>query len=58
VAVPIKIFYKAKIKYKLDETAHTITIQINKTTSLLHQKNYAKKRYDDMKTLKTFGVKL
>jgi hypothetical protein len=58
VAVPIEIFYKAKIKYKLDETAQTITIQINKTTSLLHKKNYTKKRWENMKTLKTFGVNL
>jgi hypothetical protein len=44
VDVPIKIFYEEKIKYKLDETAQTITIQINKKMSLLHKKNYAKER--------------
>jgi hypothetical protein len=43
VDVPIKISYKGKIKYKLDETAQTITIQINNTTSLLHKKNFTKK---------------
>jgi hypothetical protein len=43
VDVPIKIFNKAKIKDKLDETAQTITIHINKTMSLSHKKNYAKK---------------
>jgi hypothetical protein len=43
VDVPIKISYKAKIKYKVDETAQTIAIQINKTMSLLHKKTYTKK---------------
>ena len=58
VDVSIKIFYKATINYKLDETAQTITIQINNTTSLSHKKNYTKKRWDNMKTLKIFGVNL
>jgi hypothetical protein len=44
VDVPIKIFYKAKLKDKLDETAQTITIHINKTMLLSHKKNYAEKK--------------
>jgi hypothetical protein len=44
VDVPTKIFRKAKLKDKLDETAKTITIHINKTMSLSHKKNYAGKK--------------
>jgi hypothetical protein len=58
VDVPTKIFHKAKLKDKLDETAQTITIHINKTMSLSHKKNYAGEKKDNMKTLKTFGVNL
>jgi hypothetical protein len=43
VAVTIKIVCKANITCILDVNAQTITIQINKTTSKSHKKDYPKK---------------